>query len=204
MLLAIDQHHIPCLEVTIEESLSIVGIRQVLSQQTEVGLQLQLVEVYLRSLQKTVFEIVEVEEHRVFVEGGLRIAVGKVKTVGTHHLNLGQLADGAAQQFLFLQRVAATCLTTTTNGVEQRDRTQIGLDIAQLVVADSKNRGYGQLTLRKMLGQIDKGVILVTTGAHATHYALALRRGHAVILTIATTSRQLLYVLGFLPTPFLV
>ena len=198
------QHHIPCLEVTIEESLCIVGIRQVLGQQAEVGFQLQLMEVNFRSLQEAVFEIVEVEEHRVAIESGLGITVGKVKAVGTHQLNLGQLTDGTAQQLLLFQRITATSLTTTTNGVEQRHRTQIGLDISQLVVADSKNGRNRQLTFSKMLGQVDEGVILVTTGTYTTYYALALRRSHAIVLTITSTSCQLLYVLGFFPTPFLV
>ena len=204
LLLAVDQHHVTCLEITIEEALCIVGIRQVLGQQTEVSLELQLVEVDLSSLQETVLEVVEVEEHRVAIESGLGIAVGEIETVGTSHLDTRQFTDGTTQQFLLLQRITTTCLTTTSDGVEQRHRTQIGLNVAQLVVADSQNRGDGQLTIGKVSGQIDESMVFITTGTNATHHALALRRGHTIVLAVAASSCQLLHILGFCPTPFLI
>ena len=203
-LWAVYQHDISRLEVTIEEALLVTGFCQVLCQQAKVGLQLHLMEVYLRSFQETVFKVVEIEEYGVGIKLRLRIAVSEVKLMGTTQLDIRQLTDGTAQQFLLLQRITATCLTTTTDGIEQRHGTQIRLNVAQLIIADSKNRGNRQLTFRKMLGQIDKGMILVTAGTHTAYDALTLRRGHAIVLTITSTSRQLLYILGLFPTPPLV
>ena len=117
------QHHIACLKVAIEESLRVISIRQVLGQQSEVCLKLQLVEVNLGSLQETVFKIVEVEEYRVAVESRLGITVVEIQPIGSYNLNLRQLTDGTTQQFLLLQRITATSLTTATNGIEQRHRT---------------------------------------------------------------------------------
>ena len=158
-------------------------------------------EVDLGSFQETVFEVVEVEEHRVAIKRRLRIAVGKVKPVGSRHLDSRQLADGATQQFLLLQRITATSLTASSDSVEQRHGTQVGLNVTQLVIADRKNGRDRQLTISKMLGQVDKGVVLVTTGTHTTYHALALRRGHTIVFTIAASGCQLLHILRVFPTP---
>ena len=89
------QHHIASLEVTIEKSLCIIGIGQVFSKQAEVGLELQFMEINLSGLQKTVFEIVQVKEHRIAIKRRLWITVGKIEAIGTRHLNTRQLTYGA-------------------------------------------------------------------------------------------------------------
>ena len=80
-------------------------------------------EVNLGSLQETIFKIVEVEEYRVAVESRLGITVVEIQPIGSYNLNLRQLTDGTTQQFLLLQRITATSLTSATNGIEQRHRT---------------------------------------------------------------------------------
>ena len=77
------KHHVPGLEVTVEETLhlghGIIEIgRQILGKKTEVSLQLQLMEVEFGSFQETILEIVEVEENAIDIKLCLRIAVGEV------------------------------------------------------------------------------------------------------------------------------
>ena len=202
--MAIYQHHITSLEVTIEEALLVASLRQIFCQQAEVGLQLQLVEIKLSGFQETVFEIVEVEEYGVGVKFRLWIAVGEVKLTGSTQLHIRQFTDGTLQQFLLFQRITATSLTSTTDGIKQRYSAQVGLQVAQLIVTHCQNLRHWQLALGKMARQIDKGMVLVTTRAHTTYHVLTLRRRQSIVLTVTSTSRQLLYILGFLPTPFLV
>ena len=52
-----------------------------------------------------------------------------------------------------------------------------------------------------MLTEIDKCVILITTGTYTTHHHLALGIGHPIVLTIATATGQLSHILGLCPTP---
>ena len=112
------QHHIPRLEVAIEEGILLLS-RQVLSQETEIGFELQFVEVNLRSLQEAVFEVVQVEEHRVDVKLRLRVAVGEIEFAGPPNLHIRQLADGAFQQFLLSQSVTASSLASSTDSIEE-------------------------------------------------------------------------------------
>jgi hypothetical protein len=55
-----------------------------------------------------------------------------------------------------------------------------------------------------MLGQINKSMVLVTTGSDAPHYGGTVGSRHTIILPIASRTRQLLYVLGILMTPVLI
>ena len=161
-------------------------------------------EINLCSLQETIFKVVEVEKYRIAIESRLRIAVGKIKSISTCHLNLRQLTDGTTQQLLLLQRVTTTSLTTASDGIEQRYGAQIGLDIAQLIATDSKDGRDRQLAISKVLGQIDEGMVLVATGTDAADDTFTFGRGHTVVFTITATCSQLLYILGFCPTPLLI
>ena len=161
-------------------------------------------EVELRSFQKTVFEVVEVEQHRVGIEGWLRIAVREVQSAGSPQLYVRQFADGALQQFLLLQRITTTCLATATDGIEQRDAAKVGLQITQLVAAHRQNLRHGQLTLREVLTQVDKGMVLVTTGTDATHHAMPFTVGQAIVFAVASSPRQLRHIVRFCPTPLLI
>ena len=116
------EHHIAGLKVAIQETLLVICCRQVFRQQAEVGLEFQLMEIELCGLQETVFEVVQVEQHGISIKCGLRITIREIKFAEASQLDVGQLSDGATQQFLLLQRVASTSLTTATNGVIQRHR----------------------------------------------------------------------------------
>ena len=161
-------------------------------------------EVELGSLQETVFEVVEVEQDGIGVELRLRIAIGEVQFVSTIQLDVRQFADGTTQQVNLLHIVTTTSLTTTTNGIEQRGVAQVGLDIAQLVVADSQYLRHWQLLLGKVLGEIDEGVIFITTGTHAAYHTNTLTIGQSVILTIAASSSEAHHILGLFALPLLV
>ena len=195
------EHDVTRLEVTIEEALFVVGRREVLGQQAEIGLEFQLMEVEFGSLQEAILEVVEVEQHAVGIESGLGIAVGEVEAVSTVQLDVRQLTDGATKQFLLFQGIASACLASATNGIEQGRRAEVGLQIARLVLADSQYLGYRQVLAGKMLTEIDKCVILITTGTYTTHHHLALGIGHSIVLTIATATGQLGHILGLCPTP---
>ena len=161
-------------------------------------------EVDLCGLQETVLEVVQVEEHAVLIELRLRIAVGEVETSGTTDLDVRQLADGTLQQFLLLQGVSSTGLPTTSDSIEEGKRAKIGLQIAQLVVAGSQHLRHRQLATVEVLRQIDKGMILVTTGANDTHHGLAVVIRQAVIGTVTATARNLLDVGRLCALPLLI
>ena len=99
-------------------------------------------EVELCGLEEAVFEVVEVKEYRVLVEGGLRIAVREIKLTGTTQLDVRQLANGLFQQCLFLQGVAPASLASATDSIEERERSQVGLQLAQLVITDCQHLGH--------------------------------------------------------------
>ena len=191
------EHHVARLEVTVEETLhvrhGVVKIcGQVLGKEAEVGLQLQLMEVDLRGLQETVFEIIEVEEHTVHIKLCLGIAVGEVEPAGTAHLDVRQFTDSSPQQLLFLQRVTPTGLTTAAHGIEERHRTQVGLQVAQLIVTGSQYLWHGQLTTVEMLCQIEESMVFVTAGADHADHRLPLLVGQSVIGTVTARPRQLM------------
>ena len=139
----VDHHHITCLTIAIEEALHIACFRQVLGQQTEIGFQFQLMEIYLGSFQEAILEVVEVEEHGIGIKSRLRIAIAEVETSCTTNLEFWQLTDGASQEFLLMQSIAATGFTTATNGIEQRLTAEVGLNVAQLVAADCQHLWHG-------------------------------------------------------------
>ena len=136
--LAVHEHHVAGLEVAIQEGIARL-CRQVFGQHAEVRLQLQLVEVQSCGLQEAIFKVVQVEEHAVLVELRLRIATAPVQSAGATHLNVRQLANGLHQQSPFLLCVAASSLTSHAQGVEERLVAEVGLQIAQLVVAHGED-----------------------------------------------------------------
>ena len=158
-------------------------------------------EVKLSGLQEAVLEVVEVKQYGVLVKGRLRVAVREVEVASTTQLDIGQLANGTAQQLLLLQRIAATSLTATPDGVEQRYRTQISLQITAFVVADSKDLRHWQLKVGKVTAQVDEGMVLVTAGSYTSHHADAIGISQTVVLPVASSTCQLLYLLGLCPTP---
>ena len=151
-------------------------------------------EVNLGGLQETVLEVVQIEEHAVLIELCLRIAVGEVEVSGTTDLDIRQFPDRTLQQFLLLQRVTASRLTTTTNGIEEGERAEVGLQITQLIVAGGQHLRHRQLLSGEVLSQIDEGMILVTTRADDTHHRLTVSIRQPVIGTVTATARNLLDV----------
>ena len=119
-------HDVASLEVAIEKTVCRF-CQQVFGKEPEVGFQLHLVKVYLRSLQKAVFEIVQVEHHTVHIELRLRIALRPIHSSRSFYLNLRQLADDALQLFLLSLVVTTASLTTATNHIEERTGPQVFL-----------------------------------------------------------------------------
>ena len=130
------------MEVAVEKSLHRL-CRQVFGKHPEVGLQFHLVEVDLRSLEETVLEVVQVEEHAVLVKLRLRIALGEVQSPRPPDLYVGQLAYRPSQQVHLLEVVASARLPSALYGVEERDVAQVGLQVAHLVVACGQYLRHG-------------------------------------------------------------
>ena len=183
------EHNIARLEVAIEETVRLLG-GQLLGKEVEVGFELEFMEVEVGGLQETVLEIVEIEQHTVDIKLRLGMALAEVEPTGTTNLDMGQLTDGALQQFLLLHIIPATGRTAARQGIEERLFTEVGLKIAQLVGIDSQNLGYRQTACRKMSGEIDEGVVLVAAGSHHAHHRVALGISHAVITPVAAGTGQ--------------
>ena len=78
---------------------------KVLGEKAEVGLEFQLMEIEFCGFQKTILEIVQVEEHAVHVKLRLRITLREVKPARSANLYVGQLADSAYEQFALTYRI---------------------------------------------------------------------------------------------------
>ena len=181
------EHYVACLEVTIEERVGLLR-REILGKQTEVGLKLQLMEVELGRLEEAILEVIEVEEHAVLIKLGLRITVLPVQSACAAYLNVRQLAYGAHKQLFLTLIVSASGIASTGNGVEERRRTKVALQITQSVLANGKDVRNRQLTLGKMLGKINKGMVFVTAGAHDADNREAVLPYQTIILAVASRS----------------
>ena len=87
---------------------------------------------------------------------------------------------------LFSKCISPTGITSTTDGIEQRLLSQILLQVAHLVIADSKHFRNGQMSFLKMTGECDKSMIFVATCANTANNSTTIGSGHTVILTITT------------------
>ena len=139
------EHHVAGLEVAIEEevAIGIAVIGEILGEEPEISLELQFMKVELGGFEEAILEIVQVEEYAVDIELSLWITIGEIEAARTANLNIRQFADGALQQFLLFQGIAAACFSPTPNGIEERSRTEVGLKISKLVIAGSQHLRYG-------------------------------------------------------------
>ena len=195
------EHHVTGLEVAIEKTDyrplttdSRLLKSQILSKQTEIGFQFQLVEVEFCSFEETVLEIVQVEEHTILIELSLRVAVREIKPSCSPYLDVGQLPDSTFQQFLLLQSISSASLSSTSDSIEERKRPKVCLKIAQLVVTGSENLRHRQLTSVEMFSQIDESMVFVTAGSDDTDNSLAVVVRQSEIGTITASTRNLLDV----------
>ena len=198
-----DHHHVAGLEIAVKEVVAVFG-RQVFGKHTEIGLELQFMEIQVGRLQETILEIVEVEQHAILPESRLRIAVLPVQSDGSPHLYVGQLADGHAQQFTLALVISASGLSPTPQFVEERNRAQVFLQIAELVVAGSKHLRHRQLAHLEMTGQVDEGMVFVAAVADDSHHGMAFVIEKTVILAVTAGSGQFLHLCRLVPAPFLV
>ena len=160
-------------------------------------------EVNVNSFKETVLEVVEVKHHAVHVERCLRIALREVEAVGTFYLYAWQLADGPDQQLLFSHVIATSSLTTTLDGIKQRHVSQIGLQVSQFIVADSQQFRNRQPTTGEMTAEVNERMVLVPACTYTTDNSPSIAI-HAIILTIAASSRQTFAGVRLCPTPLLI
>ena len=187
------EHNVARLEVAVHETVGAL-CREVFGKEPEVGLELQLVEIELGGLEEAILEIVEVEQNAVHVELGLRVAVAEVEPAGAPYLYVGQLPDGAHEQLFLVDIVAPSGLPATGNGVEERHRAEVGLQVAQLVVAHGEHTRHGQAPLVEVIAEVNERMVFVAARAHHADHGGPVGIGHAVILAVAACLGQLLHV----------
>ena len=144
----IPDHDIAWLEVPVHEGRNIRRpVQKVQREAFEVILKQDLVEFQTRRLQKTVFEIIQVEHHHTQVKLRLRIAYEKVKALGSFELKPREHGHGPAQKFL--RRL-----------VKEDIGAKIFLDVAHLVLADRKDVRDIQSLGTEMPRQGNEGMVL--------------------------------------------
>ena len=149
-------------------------------------------EIDIDRLQEAILEVVEVKKHGVGIKLRLRIAVAPVQSSRSANLEVGELAYGLHEQLFLLLGISASCLATSTKGIEERHVAQVFLKVAHLVVGDGKHLGNRQLAMGEVACQINKGVVLVATCAQHSYYCPTLAVGKAVILSVAACASQFL------------
>ena len=103
-------------------------------------------EIKVGGFQETVLEVIQVEKYAVDIKLGLRIAVVPIHSTCSSELNVGQLANGSLQKFLFLLVVSSASFTSTLDGIKERHIAQVGLKIARLIIADCQDLRHRQLS----------------------------------------------------------
>ena len=193
------KHDVARLEVAIHKGRGAGSGGKVGGHLPEVLLEASLVEVDAHGLEEAVLEVVEVEHHVVGIEGRLRVADAEVETLGPHELQARQQPDGLSEQQLLLAAVVAARLSPAAEGVEERARAEILLQVAHLVGANGIDLRHGKALFPKVAGQRDEGMILLTAGADAADDRLGAKElpqgfaaADAIVLAVAACSRQFL------------
>ena len=76
------EHHVACLKVAVEETLGRLG-GKVAGEHTKAGFEFELMKVEFGGFEEAVLEVIEVEEHTLFIELGLRIAHRPIEAART-------------------------------------------------------------------------------------------------------------------------
>ena len=94
-------HHITALKITIHES-SGRTTKQDITHFLEIVFQFVFLKLHAGSFQETVFEVIQIPENRPLIELRLRIAAGKIETIGTGKLDSRKQADRLSKQLFFV------------------------------------------------------------------------------------------------------
>ena len=137
---------------------------------------------------ETILEIVKVEQHRVGVELRLWVAVVPFQPARPAYLYVGQLAYRFNEQTLLPLVIASAGLTSALQGIEERHRAEILLQVTHLVVGDGKHTRHRQLPAHEMPREIHECVVLLTARAYDTYQRGPVCGGHPVILPVAARS----------------
>ena len=158
-------------------------------------------EIELRRFEKTIFEIIEIEQHTCLIKLRLRVTILPLQTARAAYLNVWQLPDCLGQQSLLTLIIPPACLSAAAQSVEQRHRSEVSLQITQLILACGKNLRHRQPAPCEMSGQINECVILIAAGSYHTYDSRAVSIRHTVILTVTARHLQFLNVYRRLSTP---
>ena len=96
--IAVLDHHVPCLEVAIHESICIYRCK-IICQSLKIVLKPVLIELKTGRLQKAVFEIIKIEKHKPSVELTYRMADGEIKIFRPFELDVRKMSYSPAQKF---------------------------------------------------------------------------------------------------------
>ena len=170
-------------------------LQQHLSHTLEIIFQSILLKRQARSLQETIFKVVQVPQDTAFVKLGLRVAHTEVQSFGTPELHLGQQTYGFFQQRLLL--VAELMRQSSFfYGLEEQQVAQILLNIIHLVIAFRHHLRHRQPFFLEMPGHCQEGpVFLLRFPLDANQRRLSFQ---SEIQTVGARRRHFLYLLGFM------
>ena len=185
--LAVMNHDIPCLKIPVHESI-VMPFQQFLRKEFKILFKSGFIEFQPRSLQKTVFEIIQVRHHHPAVELRLRPAHAEVQPLRSLELDFRQTGNGFQKQGLLLRTVISR-LPSGGHGIKKAAVTEILLQIIQAVSTDRHHLGDAEALASEMPGHAYKRLILLHIGACHSHKRLP-SPGNAEILPVAAGGRK--------------
>ena len=185
--LSILEHNIPGLEIAVEEGLRGHG-EEVGLEPFEIGLQLQFVEFRPDELEEVVFEVIEVEIDHLRVERLLRITHRPVEPVGTFELQAGQLTDRGKEEVPLL-RIIFSALPAACEGVIERLRAEVFLEITEAVLRHGQHLRHRQSLGVEMAAEGDESAVFVGVRSDGTDDA-AGRAGHPAVGAVTAGNRK--------------
>ncbi len=188
--LTVDQHHVARLEVAVHERAA-HGAHQHLSHRLEIVLETVFLEFQPGSLEKTIFEIVQIPEDAAVVELRQGIALAEIESYGAAELDVRKHANGTRQQLLLLGGERAS-LATLLYHVEEDSIAEVGLEICHAVVGDCHDLGHREIAAAEMLGQRNERLILLQARAEHSHEALYAVQ--TVVAAVGPRGREILHL----------
>ena len=164
--LAVLDHDVPCLEISVHEGLPHV-LHDVILHPVEIILKPYLIEFQACSLQETILEIIQVKHHQPLIEGRLGIADAPVEVFGPLELNMREHLHRAAEQPALIGAVLPAFASPGDHPVELVI-SQIFLNIPESVTADSQDVRHLEPFLEEMAGKGDEGIVLLPAGTYDT------------------------------------
>ena len=180
-------HHVPGLEVTVQESVSGV-VHGIFTDTVEVVLEPYFIEVNPRELKEIVLEVVEVKTHHSVIQFPVREAYAPVKTLTHLKLNGGKEFHGPVEPPQFLLREGAFFYGRLQKGKEL-PVTKVFLEVGHLVIGHGINLGRVKPCGTELCIQGEERAVFRKVSALAANHGSGLTY-NPVILTCAAGQRK--------------